>query len=418
MKILLFAGAGTSVELGVPAMVGLAERFLEHCRQWKVQPALVERILAQSMDVEELIETLDWLCGARPSLDLVDETVDSLAAAEEVRAEVEWFVQHSAERVGARDATLTWGPVIRAACTHNLTLVTTNYDRAIEIAANAEGVRLYDGYAQFSDVETADWQGFTGDCGGGVRLVKLHGSTDWYAREDAADPVKLRHPVALYGRSELRLPSGPRLQSALILPSREKMLTNNPYPRLSQTFLNVADECDLAVFVGSSLRDPHIAEAARSTSERAATFIVNPDGNAAVDGATAIQQCASTFLISTFPNALAGDPEESLRVSAETSLAGDRGILELVRELSDSRSDTRVRCEAIERLDAMGATLEAEQVRQLLSDDDATVARYALSLVYGSNQVAGLLETAEHSRHSQDEAFLEDLALLRQLANA
>ena len=47
MKILLFAGAGTSVELGVPAMVGLAERFLEHCRQWKVQPALVERILAR-----------------------------------------------------------------------------------------------------------------------------------------------------------------------------------------------------------------------------------------------------------------------------------------------------------------------------------------------------------------------------------
>ena len=64
MKILLFAGAGTSVELGVPRDGRpLPKGFLEHCRQWSIQPGLVERILAQSMDVEELIETLDRLCG-------------------------------------------------------------------------------------------------------------------------------------------------------------------------------------------------------------------------------------------------------------------------------------------------------------------------------------------------------------------
>ena len=415
MKVLLFAGAGTSVELGVPAMAGLAEGFLEHCRQWTVQPELVGRILARSLDVEELIETLDRLCGARPSLDVVDEKVDSLVAAEEVRAEVEWFVQHSAERVGARDAFLMWSSVIRAGSTHDLTLVTTNYDRAIEIAASAVGVRLNDGYAEFSDLETAYWQGFSGDGSEGVRLVKLHGSTDWYATDDSAAPVKLRHPVALYGGSELRLPSGPRLRSALILPSREKMLTNRPYPRLSQTFLNAADQCDLAVFVGSSLRDAHIAEAARSTSERAPTFIVNPDGNVAVGGATAIQQRASTFLLSTLPNALAGDPEACLRAASGDSPERDLGVLSAVRELFNPRSETRVRRDAIETLDAIGATLEAEQVRQLLSDDDASVARYALSLVYGSSQVGDLLEAAESSRHGQDEAYLADLALLREL---
>ena len=415
MRVLLFAGAGTSVELGVPAMAGLAEGFLEHCRQWMVQPELVGRILARSMDVEELIETLDRLCGARPSLDVVDEKVHSLAAAEEVRAEVEWFVQHSAERVGARDATLMWGPVIRAGSAHELTLVSTNYDRAIEIAANAVGVRLHDGYAEFSDLETAYWQGFSRDRSEGVRLVKLHGSTDWYATDESADPVKLRHPVALYGRSELRLPSGPRLRSALILPSREKMLTNKPYPRLSQTFLNEADECDLAVFVGSSLRDPHVAEAARSTAERAPTFIVNPDGDVAVDGATAIQQCASTFLLSTLPNALAGDSEKCLRASTRNSAGVDPGVLGAVRELSNPGSETRIRREAIEKLDATGATLEAEQVRQLLADDDPSVARYALSLVYGSSQVGDLLEVAESSRHAKDKAYQADLALLRQL---
>ena len=418
MKVLLFAGAGTSIELGVPAMRGLAEGFLEHCRQWNVQPELVRRILTQRLDIQDLIETLDQLCGARPSLDVIEEKVDSLEAAEEIRAEVEWFVQHSAERVGARDATLMWGPTLRNGQTHEVTLVTTNYDRAIEMAANAAGVRLHDGYAEFSDLETAYWQGFSGEHSEGVRLVKLHGSTDWYATDGTADPVKLRHPVALYGRSELRLPSGPRLRSALILPSREKMLTNKPYPRLSQAFLNAADECDLAVFVGSSLRDPHIAEAARSTAERASTFVVNPDGDIAVDGVDAIKQPASAFLVSTLPNALAGDPKECLEAARRNSSNGDLSILDAVRELSNKRSEARIRRDAIERLDATGSTLEADKVRHLLSDDDASVARYALSLVYGSSQVGELLEAAESSPHILDEAYQADLALLREMVES
>ena len=417
MKVLLFAGAGTSVELGVPAMAGLAEGFLEHCRQWGVQPRLVDRILEQNLDVEILIERLDQLCSAGPALGIVGEKVDSLAAAGEVRAEVEWFVQHSAERIEARDATLMWGPFIRAGSTYDitLTLVTTNYDRAIEIAANAEQVRLQDGYAEFRDLETADWQGFPSGSGEGMKLVKMHGSTDWYATEDTSDPVKLRHPVALYGRSEIHLPQGPRLRSALILPSREKMLMNAPYPRLSQTFHNAADECDLAVFVGSSLRDQHIAKAAQSTAARVPTFIVNPDGDVAVYGAMGIQQRAITFLLSTLPNALAGDAEEVLKAATQKSSVGDPGLLGALRALSNSNSETQVRCDAIEQLDAIHATLETEKVRQLLSDDDANVARYALSLVYSSSQAGDLLKAAEESQHTQDEAYRQDLVLLKEL---
>ena len=47
VKVLIFAGAGTSVELGVPGMVGLATEFREHSQQWSVEPDLVKQIMGK-----------------------------------------------------------------------------------------------------------------------------------------------------------------------------------------------------------------------------------------------------------------------------------------------------------------------------------------------------------------------------------
>lgn len=416
MKVLIFAGAGTSIELGVPAMVGLARDFQSHCRHHGIQVDLVDRILEKKgMDVEVLIETLDQLCGAGPALDVVGEQVNTLEAAMEARAEVEWFVQHSAERVREHDAKLMWGSVVRVSRAHDLIVATTNYDRAVEMASKVVDVKFRDGFGEFRELEFASWEGAPTDKVEGFSLLKLHGSTDWYATEDLGEPVKLKHPVALYGRSELRLPGGPSLRSALILPSREKRLTEKPYMRVSQAFLNAADQCDLAIFVGSSLRDSHIRDAVSSIAERAPTFIVNPDGDSTVTGAKVISQYASTFLISTLPNALAGNTSEILDAAADNSSSRAVGILDAVRTLSSLESAPRARQDAIEWLDAIGATLENDKIAQLLEDGDAGVAKYALSLIYGSAQASELLSSADNSPHVQDEAYSVDLELLKRM---
>ncbi|MCY4255475.1 MAG: SIR2 family protein [Gammaproteobacteria bacterium] len=416
MKILLFAGAGTSVELGVPAMAGLATEFQAHCCHYDVQTALVKRILGGAgMDMEKLIEALDQLCGAAPALDVVGEDVNVLEAAKEARAEVEWFVQHSAERVRARDARLIWGSVIHAGTAHDLTVATTNYDRAIEMAAKAVKVKLRDGFGEFCELEFAPWKGILPDQTEGMGLLKLHGSTDWYAKKDSDGPVKLRHPVALYGRSELKLPSGQSLQAALILPSREKRITEKPYPRVSQAFLNVADQCELAVFVGSSLRDTHIKDVAQSTASSVPTFVVNPYGDSNIENAKRIRQHASTFLISTLPNALAGDTVNILNAAAQDSPSQAGGILDAIRTLSQPENEPLARLKAIERAYEMGVTLEARQVQYLLEDNDSDVARYALSLIYRSAQALELLGVAERSAHVQNDAYTADLSLLRRM---
>ena len=136
-----------------------------------------------------------------------------------------------------------WGSVLRASEHIDITFVTTNYDRAIELAANSEGIALDDGFEVFAEGETGEWTGF-GRSKRRAMLVKLRGSTDWFADKQTGNPIKLRHPMPLFGRSVLMFDER-ELDSALVLPSREKMLTGAPYPRLSQTFLNAADCCDV-----------------------------------------------------------------------------------------------------------------------------------------------------------------------------
>ena len=266
MKILLFAGAGTSVELDVPSMTGQATEFLEHSHQWGIEPDLVQNIIGNNLDIEHLIEELDSICAALSSLKAIGYDTAGLDSAKKVRAEVEWFVQHAAERVAARDAHLMWGSVLRETNKNQISFVTTNYDRAIELAANAEGIYLDDGFGPFTEGETAQWANFEQEAHKPM-LIKLHGSTDWFTIKDTRHPTKLRHPMPLFGQSLLYF-EGLELDSALVLPSREKMLTGMPYPRLSKAFLDAADCCNLALFVGSSLRDNHIRDTAQDIAKK------------------------------------------------------------------------------------------------------------------------------------------------------
>ena len=416
MKLLLFAGAGTSIELGIPGMYGLGTEFRSYLRQSPAESTLVSQLTGNNVDVEHLIEEIDRLCDARTPLEaLVAKGVD-VDSADRVRAEVEWFVQHAAERVVEEDASIMWAGILRCAPSTDITFVTTNYDRAIEIAARHEEIHLDDAFPPFATDGTALWSGFA-QTSPRPLLVKLHGSTDWYVDGRTGKPAKLRHPMPLFGRATLRLSEGRELSSALVLPSREKLLTRTPYPRLSQRFYNAADACDLAVCVGSSLRDEHVREAIRSTAHNVPTFVVNPQGeNCGIEEAFAIGQHASTFLISTLPNALLTDnPAAVLHGASRETQRASPGLLEAARNLLDTRAATVQRCQSADEFEKVAAALHPAFLAKLLDDDSPTVARYALGLLAVSPMVVQLMERADRSRHIGDEDFRTDLNLLRKM---
>ncbi len=401
-------------------MTGLATEFLSHSHQWKVEPDLVQKIMENNLDIEHLIEELDRICMAESSLTSIGHDTDGLESVAKVRAEVEWFVQHAAERVSAKEACLMWGEVLRATEKAEISFVTTNYDRAIELAANGVGVRLDDGFEIFAEEEIAKWVGFKENeyC---PTLIKLHGSTDWFADEQVGDPMKLRHPMPLFGRSVLMLETQ-KFNSALVLPSREKMLTKAPYPRLSQAFLNAADGCDLALFVGTSLRDPHIRNAVQSVAAKnIPVFIVGPGVSPfGRSGETAVvSQHASTFLISTLPNALcASDPISVLQNSSHSDSPATTSIFPAVRDLLNTDARAIRRCQAIEELDKVEATLAPALIEQLLGDGNSTVARYTLGLIPQSTSYTSLVEIASNCPHIGDPAFREELDILHRFISS
>ena len=415
MRLLVFAGAGTSLELGVPVMEGMAIEFRAHAEQWNVEPEIVIKLMGDVLDVEHLIESVDKICEARKPLEVLGGQVVSIDRVDIVRSELEWFVQHAAERIVSFDAQLMWGSVLRTAKDHTLTFVTTNYDRAIELAANAVGVSLSDGFNPFGGEEVAAWAGFPAE-GSNASIVKLHGSTDWYSDKDSGAPLKLRHPMPLFGRGTLRLSNGKELGSALILPSREKLLSKEPYPRLTQAFLNNVDACEAAVFVGSSLRDNHVRTAASTIAASRPVFVVNPEGNSfGIDQAHAIAQLASQFLISTLPAALShSEPTTILREAPGASSKMDSNVLQLLKIAMSAEEHVNRRCEAIEILDDQeSVVLDEHLVRLLISDENETVSRYALGLVPDSSSKKPLLTAALESPHATDRAFADELELLK-----
>ncbi len=418
MKLLLFAGAGTSIELGVPAMTGLAREFLAHVKQWDIEPVLVHQIMGDRLDVETFIEEIDLVCEARGPLERLGHVeADFFAAFQAVRSEVEWFVQHAAERVSPRSATLLWGSTLQASGRHDVTFVTTNYDRAIELAAHAEDVRLVDGFQELRTRETAPWGGFIKGSSDPL-LVKMHGSTDWYAEQETGDPVKLRHPMPLFGKAELTLPNGSSLGSALVLPSREKLLNRAPYPLLAQAFLNAKDECDGAVFVGTSLRDVHVRDAAKAIAVDRPVLVVNPEGDAfGIPGAVGVAEYASQFLISTLPKVLLqDDPLAALqRLRTKETEEKAEGVLEYLEIAMDTLESRERRCFAIEVLDQRLRWAPESIVSQLLGDEDATVARYALGLVVSAHDRQPLLQRARECAHAEDTEFAEEVVLLERI---
>jgi NAD-dependent SIR2 family protein deacetylase len=216
MKLLLFVGAGASVELGVPAMRKMTEQLADHLNQQGIDEGLIKRLKARldspEYDMEELVEDLDKLVEASKAAErwrFEDESTQEKRKMTILRQETEWFVQHVCERVQLHHAQRLWTGLLTELSNHDSTIATTNYDRAVELASSSSAVQLEDGFMEFEKSEVTEWEGFSGNS---ISYLKLHGSTNWY-RSENEDVYKLRHPMALFGNLRLVVPhhQGPKV---------------------------------------------------------------------------------------------------------------------------------------------------------------------------------------------------------------
>lgn len=428
MKVLLFIGAGASVELGVPAMKDMARDLYSYFdrREWpaNILERLNELILESDFDLEHFIELVDTVEKGEQGRKQLGFDYDEqlFRAVRTMRWETEWYVQHSCERVRDADAFTLWGSTLRRVDGHEFCVVTTNYDRAIERTCEAANIPYHDGFSSFDDREYANWAGLDSSCP--VKLLKIHGSTDWYQGVNG-QTYKLKHPMPLYGELRVSTRNGvlPELASAMVLPTNEKKINVPPYPDLVTDFRNAARSAEIAFFVGTSLRDPDILDIFRQCSARIPTYLVS---RRKLDASSAgnlvnctIVDTASGFLISTLPKFLQSEDFELLETKASNSKDASISVLPWLATATGNTSSVDRVCEAIEKLVDAEVSVDEFVLTDLLSRSEEDINKYALALIPYSVDGQAALECARKNAEVGDKVeFRSELEMLLKVMEA
>lgn len=423
MKLLIFAGAGSSAELGVPTMRPMAEGFLQHLKDLDWPEGDYQEIALglkdEGYDMEHLVDSVDSL---RRGLDeqkrlkmAFDEQV--LLRMRSVTREAEWYVQHACEQIVRTQAEALWAPILASTASLSLTVATTNYDRAIEIGARSAGVQFADGFEEHQHREVSEWCGFASLAT--RKILKLHGSTDWYLSH-TGEPVKLKHPIPMFGDFTLSSMVEPDriLTAALVLPSREKRITQRPYPTLLTEFHNEADKADAAVFLGTSLRDPHLKDVFIACARKipAAYVSRNAPPPAQAPKAVWIRQTASYFLMSTLPWAVAEPNEFESRLEVARKKVITSSVINPVIIARDRSLPSEERCRAIDALLSNEVRLPNTVVEQLIGEDDRLVRIFSLGLIPASDDPIRLASLATQKAQAlPDIEFQRECELLNSL---
>jgi hypothetical protein len=147
-------------------------------------------------------------------------------------------------------------------------------------------------------------------------------------------------------------------------------------------------------------------------------YLVNPTAsNLDLAGAKVVNQCASVFLVSTLPRALAhGAPCDVLNAAADAAVE-PISVFPALKVVFDSSEPQQRRCQAIEYLARCEVTVSPDMLRRLLECEDGTVARYSLGLADSGPGEQDALSVAEGCAHVNDPLFRAELDLLKQLSS-
>lgn len=395
-KIFLFVGAGASAELGVPTMGPMVDEFWSYLSRTSLSQDQIELLqddLAHSSkDMEAIIQDAKQMVDAGNTAAEYSADIggpEYLDLFKKLLREAEWFVQNACRRVDYSYARLLWEPTLKSLSDRDFVIATTNYDRAIEIAGKGTANDVTDGFDQFGNEETVEWVGIDED--DRPMLLKTHGSLDWFRTGEGI--VKLRHPLSLYGDMEVVVNGDEQLKNCIILPSMEKKKNETPFVEINTQMRLEAQSSELALFLGSSLRDPDISSLVNQCKEVMPTYTITP-GESPFDGDVLhISASASEFLMSILPVA-ASQANIQDRLDEEASQERDPTfILEHVHDAFSE--DSSQRPGHIEYLADNKIELQASQVRQLLDDDSDRVRLYSLALVDNCSDPEALMDAVE-----------------------
>ena len=425
MKILLFIGAGGSTELRIPAMREMVEKLHDHLKFKLASIQFIEQFEEYMRDADNDLEDFIELVYSIENGEVAKKKIGAnynqslLDSAQQLRWETEWFTQQICDRVELNAARALWGPILRQLNGHELCVVTTNYDCSFEVAAKSYEIEIDDGFMKFSDKEYVNWIGFQD--GKSPKLLKIHGSIDWY-RGQSDDVFKLRHSIPIFGDLTIsfRNENNIVLSSAIVLPTREKVTTFPPFPELGAEFRKISQLADLAVFVGTSFRDPEVKDIFHQCANEIQTIVVGcndqPFDLQIGDKSIYVQQTASNFLAVTLPSVLCGELTQEMLSENHDDGKEVVPILDHLVNIGDTDSDPTTICNSIEFLTNHRISVDIELIKSLIDHNDTRVRTFSLALIPNSYQKDAAIQFASDiGNNIGDDTFKNEVEYLNKL---
>lgn len=273
-------GAGASFPFGIPMMRQFYEQFIDYIRTARAHcMPLIERLAdtTNSPDLEVLIQRLEQVRAMRSGLDILgkggQEIEGLIELAEELRGYLDMFLIETCEKFNDEKVKNKLSRLVKLASECGARVFTTNYDRLFEVAAVSAGLSYSDGFEERSSRPESKWDGKFSQ---GLRLIKLHGSVNWYEEEGSMNLFRLERGYSLPSH-EYRLTHGTRaLRPLMIIPTLEKAVLKQPYAGLLTQFSDALNEVDVFVVIGNSLRDDHLRNTVIARMHRLNLVLVNP----------------------------------------------------------------------------------------------------------------------------------------------
>lgn len=127
-------------------------------------------------------------------------------------------------------------------------IISLNYDNVVESASDLSGISVDDGLGQWTSKRRLSFSP------GAVRLIKLHGSLNWFEKDERLDGGSKRRPTVVRGEFS----GQPLTQRVLIFGGTNKMTFRAPFPDLYAETRRIVMEADAVCVVGYSGMDPHV----------------------------------------------------------------------------------------------------------------------------------------------------------------
>jgi predicted CoA-binding protein len=275
-NVMILLGAGASIPVGIPGMVGLAERFEKEVAKDE-GPREGYRALQRfgaGTDVEQLLQLANAIIDF-PNHNIgafVDEYVRGNNTGSRLVGDVSKRRNKIVREVTAfRDRLLEWltqvclafdreeawslfETFVQEASVHGIPIFTTNYDGVLEFVAHRKRVPVVDNF--LAKAKRYYWDSSLASFAGkGLRLVKMHGSIYWHA--DAEGRIERIDPPVAYNSE------GKKVERLLIVPTRFKDIYQRNYFPLYTSFLRTLGNAKVIVIIGHSMRDDYLLAAVR-----------------------------------------------------------------------------------------------------------------------------------------------------------